>query len=578
MAPGEKPTVLIVDDDEARSRSLSAELEVHGFRARILDDDYAALEACRGLDPDLVVINGSLPRRKGMDLCGAVRRETHQLTPCLMIVPEDKDIIEDAINSGAHDLLVLPERCTAWAQRLRCIVQSQHRTSQAAPDVEVVEPSSVDSLARSGFASRRQFLQQVATGLDRVRDTRQHVAVMFMDVDRFKQVNESLGHAVGDTLLESLAERFRSGLTWPEGVEGHFVHFGGDEFAFLLTPLPHVQDAAKVGRQILEMMKEPFEIDSHEIYASVSIGISIYPVDHLDAESLLKSAETAMYHAKEQGRSNLQFYSRSMNSMAFERLTLETSLRKALEREELAVYYQPKVEVLTERIVGMEALIRWNHPDLGIISPNQFIPIAEETGLIEPIGEWVLETACRQCLAWEKSGLPRIQMAVNLSVEQMIKPGLAQKLSRIIRRTGLTPNRVELELTESMLMRNVDDGVRILQDLKRLGIRLAVDDFGTGYSSLTYLKRFPIDTLKIDRTFMRDIMVDPDDRSITTAILLMAHSLRLEVVAEGVESQEQLKFLRERNCDLAQGYLFSPPVPTQEATDLLAGRTALANC
>jgi EAL domain-containing protein (putative c-di-GMP-specific phosphodiesterase class I) len=329
-----------------------------------------------------------------------------------------------------------------------------------------------------------------------------------------------------------------------------------------------------VAQRIINTVSQPFNLDGHEVIITTSIGISFYPDDGKDVVTLIKNADTAMYHAKDQGRNNFQFYNQSMNSTAYERLVLENHLRKALEREEFILYYQPQFDIATTEILGVEALIRWRHPDLGMVSPAEFIPLAEETGLIIQIDEWVLKTACAQNKAWQEAGLPPIIMAVNLSGQNFIRKNLLGIIDKIIDDTGLDPRYLELELTESVLMKNAKETASTLRVLKDMGLHISIDDFGTGYSSLSYLKRFPLNTLKIDQSFIREITSDPDNAAITTAIIAMAHSLKLRVVAEGVETEEQLAFLLDHGCQAMQGFLYSRPLPAAEVVQFIQGKRA----
>jgi len=405
------------------------------------------------------------------------------------------------------------------------------------------------------------------------------VGVLFLDLDRFKWINDTLGHTAGDILLQEIAERLQNRLRASDTV----ARLGGDEFVIVLSAVKHEQDIAHTTQHIMDSLSLPVELEGQKIFISASIGIAIYPTDGHDVNSLLRNADTAMYVAKETGRNNYKFFSQEMNLRAVERMTLETNLRRALEKEEFYLNFQPQVDCKTGEIVGVEALLRWNCPDAGLISPAKFIPIAEETGLIIPIGEWVLRTACREARSWQDD-IASVRIAVNISGCQFKQANLVDMVAGILQETGLDPDKLELELTESMLMENSDNAVTMLQELKALGVHLAIDDFGTGYSSLTYLKHFPLDRLKIDQLFIRDICTNPDDASIAEAIIAMAHSLGLEVMAEGVETGEQMGFLQSRNCYEMQGYYISRPVSDETIRGLLkegiefgeAGWTAVA--
>ncbi|WP_328812263.1 putative bifunctional diguanylate cyclase/phosphodiesterase [Paradesulfitobacterium ferrireducens] len=410
----------------------------------------------------------------------------------------------------------------------------------------------------TGLPNRILFNDRLTQALAQARRRkrkRQKVAVLLLDMDRFKLINDSLGHTIGDKLLHAVSRRLKGSLR-----EGDTIaRQGGDEFIILLPEVSQEKDAVIVAQKILEVLAEPFTLDTHEVYITASIGISLYPGDGDNSESLIKHADTAMNHAKKLGRNNYQFFTASLNIAANERLTLENKLRKAIEREEFVLYYQPQICLNTGKVIGTEALLRWQQPDGNVLAPGQFIPIAEETGLIVPIGEWVLRTACTQGKAWQMQGLPPHRLAVNLSARQFHQPNLVAMVSDILGETGLDPCWLTLEITESIAMDDVKYTVEILKELKQMGIRLAIDDFGTGFSSLIYLKRFPIDTLKIDKAFVGDIGTEGGE--IVTSIILLAQNLNLKVIAEGVETREQCAFLQQHRCDEMQGYLFSRPLP-----------------
>jgi diguanylate cyclase (GGDEF)-like protein/PAS domain S-box-containing protein len=386
------------------------------------------------------------------------------------------------------------------------------------------------------------------------------VAVMFLDLDRFKSVNDTMGHAIGDRLLKVVADRLSRCIRDSDTV----ARLGGDEFVIILNAINSADDVVCIAEKVQRILAKPVTLGDHEIYTTASIGIALFPLDGTDVNTLLKNADIAMYQAKEQGRNTFQFFSREMNVQALEHLMLETSLRRGLERDEFHLVYQPLLDLKDGRLVGMEALVRWQHPDLGLLLPGKFIPIAEETGMIIPLGDWVLAAACRQNRQWLDEGLPPLRVAVNLSARQFAQSNLARRVADILTDTGLPPNCLELELTESTIMSNAEATITILQELKAMGISLAIDDFGTGYSSLSYLKHFPIDRLKIDRSFVCDITTNPDDAAIADAIIAMAHSLKLKVTAEGVEKQEQLRYLAARHCDEMQGYILSYPINADE--------------
>ncbi len=420
--------------------------------------------------------------------------------------------------------------------------------------------------ALTGLPNRLLFTDRLRQAMIEAQRHNRLVGVVFLDLDRFKNINDTLGHDVGDATLVAVAARLRDAVRPSDTI----ARLGGDEFAAILADMARAEDAPMVVQRILDAFKEPFHIDGREQFMSASLGITLYPVDETDADALLRNADTAMYRAKQHGRSTCQFYTAEMTRRAHEDMALEGALRHAIERDELLLHYQPIVDLNTGLLLGVEALLRWQHPQLGLVSPARFIPLAEESGLIVPIGDWVLRQACQQARTWHDAGFTDLYVAVNLSSRQFREPDLVQRVQQVLADTGLAGVRLELELTESMLLTNIDNTVRLMQELDTVGVRFAVDDFGTGYSSLSYLKRFPIDVLKIDQSFVRDITTDPDDAAIVRAIITMAHALGVRVVAEGVETHQQMDFLRANNCDSMQGYYLSRPLPAEALSTLLA--------
>ncbi|MBF0317327.1 MAG: EAL domain-containing protein [Nitrospirae bacterium] len=422
--------------------------------------------------------------------------------------------------------------------------------------------------ALTDLPNRTLFYDRLSHMLGQARRYNRMFALLFLDLDGFKYVNDTLGHDMGDLLLQKAAKQLPVCVRDSDTV----AHIGGDEFVIILSELNKTSDAAIVADKILEVFTKPFQLDNHECVVGVSIGISVYPADGDDIDTLLKNSDVAMYQAKDTGRNNYKFYNSDMNIKAMRRMKLESSLRKALQRNEFTLNFQPKFELSDDKIAGMETLIRWHTPQYGFVSPVEFIPVAEETGLIIPIGEWVLRQACAVGMQWQGMASVPLIMAVNLSARQFKSHDLIKSIEAILKETGYNPELLELELTESVVMEDANSAIKVLRDIKNMGIHIAIDDFGMGYSSLSYLKRFPIDRLKIDKSFVSDITTDPDDAAIATAIIAMAHSLKLKVTAEGVETSEQLEFLRKLNCDEAQGYLFSKPLVPEKFTEFLQGR------
>jgi diguanylate cyclase (GGDEF)-like protein len=429
------------------------------------------------------------------------------------------------------------------------------------------------------------FRDRLSQGILEAKRYNRQVALLFLDLDRFKRINDTLGHSVGDQLLIGVSERVTQSLRRSDTVgraSGDaeaitIARQGGDEFTIMLTNVDGAPHVSRVARRLLAALAVPFGIEGHEIFITASIGISLYPVDGLDAETMLKNADTAMYEAKEHGRNTFQFYTQSMNSMAVQRLLIENHLNKAVERNELLLYYQPQVDLARGAVTGLEALVRWQHSELGMVSPGEFIPLAEESGLIVSIGEWVIREACRQAVAWRRQGLPPLRISVNLSPYQLRDPRLGGIIEDALRVNGMDPKDFELEITESSIMRNVESALVTLNQIRELGVAIAIDDFGTGYSSLAQLKRFPMDRLKIDRSFVKDIPGSADDQAIAKVIVLIGHYLGMRVLAEGVETREQMTYLQECACDEVQGYLFSPPLPVVAIPEYLTSPLAITN-
>lgn len=503
---------------------------------------------------------------------GALQKLVAQQTPCdidhRIVLPNGTDFIIHLQAEAVREEEV---------DEVTVIGTAQDITERKQAERAIHQLAYYDSL--TGLANRVLFKDRLSNAISYAARHDQHLATLFIDLDRFKIINDTLGHTVGDLLLTRVAERLSESVRQSDSVSRHADHepvhalarLGGDEFTILLTALPQPEDAGRVARRILESLAHPFIIEGHEIFISASIGISIYPSDGSTVEALLKNADTAMYHAKEQGRNNCQFYSSGLNAAAAERLDLENELRRALEREEFVVFYQPKLNIHSRKILGAEALVRWKHPKRGLVPPGVFLNAAIDTGLIRSMDEWVLREACRQVKAWETAGLPAISISANVSNSLFHGRTLPATVADALRDSGLNPSQLELELTESIAMRDVEASVTMLEGLRTMGVRLSIDDFGTGYSSLSYLQRFPLSRLKIDQSFVRDLLTNENNVKITRAIIAMAHSLNLSVLAEGVETEGQLARLREEGCDEVQGYLFSRPVCAEDFEKLLRG-------
>ncbi len=494
------------------------------------------------------------PTPNPMEMAVERNRTVHLPSNCILIRRDGFEIpIEDSI-SPIHDregqatgaVIVFRDVSAARAMALQMTHSAQHDLLTGLPNRVLLN----DRLS-----------QAIALALRHGRK----VAVLVFDLDGFKHINDSLGHPIGDKLLQSVAKRLVDSVRGSDTVSRQ----GGDEFVVLLSEVAQSEDAAITARRMLQAVTEAHTIDHHDLHVTTSIGVSVYPDDGLDAETLIKNADTALYQAKENGRQRYQFFKPAMNVRAVERQSIEESLRRALERQEFSLHYQPKINLRTGEITGAEALIRWTHPIRGPGSPAQFIPVAEDCGLILPIGQWVLREACKQARAWVDAGLPLATMAVNISSMEFRDDSFLENVFAILKETGLDPKSLELELTESVLMKRAESAASVLKTLRASGVQIAVDDFGTGYSSLSYLRKFPIDALKIDQSFVRQITSAPDDTTIVTAVISMGRSLKLRVVAEGVETLQELKFLQAHECDEAQGYYFSRPVLPEQFARLL---------
>jgi diguanylate cyclase (GGDEF)-like protein len=420
----------------------------------------------------------------------------------------------------------------------------------------------------TGLPNRLLFDEMLNKALPNASRKGESLAVIFLDLDRFKVINDTLGHTLGDKLLKEVAQRLNDSLRKGDTV----ARWGGDEFIILLPRVNNIEEVTQVAERILQTLENAFHLQGHELYISASLGIALLDSNSPNAETLIQHADTALYHAKDKGRNNYQFYSVSLSSKNPELLTLEKSLRYALERKEFSLYYQPRVSIATGEITGMEALLRWQHPDMGLVAPSVFIPLAEQSGLIVPIGEWVLRTACRQNKAWQDAGLPPLMMAVNLSLKQFWQPQLVETVAKILQQTGLEPHFLELEITETTAIEDLEFTRTVLQDLQQMGVHLSIDDFGTGHSSLSRLQLLPLHNLKIDKSFVQDLTHDVKVAHIIKAIVSLGRNLGLRLTAEGVENEEELEFLRSIHCEDVQGFLFYRPLSAQKATEILESK------
>src|SRR3954447_9070242 len=529
------------------------------FTLHYVDRLAKGLEHLSGGETALVILDLSLPDSHGLDTFAKVYAHSPAVPIIVLTGNDDDSLALSAVKGGAQDYLV-----KARLDRELLLRSMHYSIERKRYQVQLEHQANYDAL--TGLPNRNLLHDRLRQTVYSQRSPRA-MAVVFIDLDHFKFVNDSLGHGVGDKLLKGMADRLRGVLR-----EGDTVaRLGGDEFVLILNDQSNEEVIFRAMQRIAAQISEPMEIDGKELYLTCSAGISLYPQDGPDVDTLLKNADAAMYRAKERGRNTFQFYTSEMNERVNERLALENALRRALERKEFLLHYQQRVDLKSGAIAGAEALVRWSHPEWGLVRPARFIPLAEETGLVVQIGEWVLREACRQARAWIDEGLKPGVISVNLSARQFRQEGLVRMVSRILEETRLDPMHLEIELTESMVMHNVEAAIATLQGLKSLGVELSVDDFGTGYSSLSYLKDLPIDTLKIDRSFVRDIRggSDAEDGILAQAIISLGHALHLKVIAEGVETDAQLHFLKRHGCDQVQGFLYGEPVPPLQFAQLL---------
>lgn len=566
-------SALVVGAVGRTSERLHTTLAHLGLGAEFASDGTQAVAAARTETPSIVLLC-TLNRDGELDAaqtCEALRElEGWGETPILVGVrANDEALFERVFEAGATDVYDTSASDEFVARRLAILLRASTRRASGARSSDSEESA-------SGLPGGHAFEARVQRAMNHALVDGSCIAAMCLDVENFKEATAGLGPEGAEQLLRGVATRLRDVLRETDTVQDtletpttSFARVADGQFSILLEGLESPEGAAKVGQRLMDLLSDPLEFQGEELSLFTNIGIAAYPSQVQGSAELLARARKAMMRAREEGGNTQRFFDSDLNAKAFERLTLEANLRRALEREELVVYYQPRVEVSTGRLLSFEALVRWQHPELGLVSPAQFIPLAEETGLIVPIGEWVLQTACRQNRAWQNEGLPPVSVSVNLSSVQFRKPGLYETVVRVLGESGLDPSWLELELTESLLMQNADSVIDTLKRFRSAGIHLSIDDFGTGYSSLSYLRRFPIDALKIDRSFIREVTTNSDDAALATSIILMGRSLKLRVIAEGVETESQLSFLRIMQCDEVQGFLYSRPVPAEEATAML---------
>jgi diguanylate cyclase len=561
--------ILIVDDEIVSRYTVEVLLESEGYQLIFAESGEEALLKAEQYMPDLMLLDVMMPDMDGFQVCQLLRANPRlaELPIVMVTALDDRESKLRGIEVGADDFMSKPFDRAELRARVRTITRLNRYRRLLETEEHLVYLANYDLLTR--LPNRSLLIERLRQAISRANRHQQSLAILVIDLDGFQIINDSLGHEFGDQLLSEMASRLTELV--PQGTT--VARLGSDDFALMYESKSLVNDVSNLIQNLLNVISKPIVMNEHEIVMTASIGVSVYPSDGEEALVLLKNANAAMSRAKLEGQNSYKFFTEEMNKLALERLILENHLRKALSRDELRLFYQPQIDLKTHRIIGVEALLRWQHPELGLVSPDRFIPVAEETSMIITIGEWVLHTACAQCKQWQEQGLSPIRVAVNVSSRQFQNSDLFTTIENALTETQLMPHYLELEITESMLMEDdltqKNSSFSMFSELQKKGIHIAVDDFGTGYSSLSYLKRFPLNTLKIDRSFIKDVCSNPDDAAITTAIIAMAHSLQLSVVAEGVEEETQLDFLRQHACETAQGFLFSRAVPACEIEQLL---------
>ena len=556
----DKKHILYIEYDHEQAQRLSDDLSHDGYVQYDIDWVNSLEDAIGKLDEknyDAVLTDIHTPDDPEENIVSSLLVLNEKLPIVVLTRDTEEKLALKIIQSGAQDFLNIKNTTTHQIAHAL-----DHAIRRKKVENHLAYYAQIDNL--TGLANRNLFKERMNRALIRADRNKNIVALMIIDIDRFKHVNDSLGHDVGDQLLKIIAKR----LTYCTREGDTVARLGGDEFTILLEDVSHIGHASLVANKILEAMMKPFVINGEELYVTPSIGITLYPVDDTRAQFLLRNADNAMYRAKQGGRNCFRFYTTDMDQHLEQRVRIESKLRNALTNKEFFLHYQPKFNIHSKQLVGAEALLRWENSDLGMVSPAVFIPVAEETGLIQPITEWVVTEACQQNAYWQLSGYQPIRMSVNLSPKQFNRADIAGTIFRQIIHSDVSPKFVELEITEGALMEDVDKSQEVLNELKKWGIRISIDDFGTGYSSLSYLKKFPIDTLKIDQSFVRDLLVDSDDAAIVSAIIAMTKNLKLNVIAEGVETEEQLNYLASKGCNEAQGYFLGKPVAAKEFESL----------
>ena len=565
-------TILVIEDVEALREEIMETLSYEGFDVLGAENGVVGVQIAKTYLPNLIICDIAMPELDGYGTLVALRQEpkTSMIPFIFLTAMTEKADMRQAMQLGADDYLTKPftsaELLGAIASRLQKYnsVREHYYDEIKAVGERFEYLSHHDDLTQ--LPNRILFHESLSQAVLHAKINNKSLALLFLDMDNFNIINNTLGNDIGDQLFKAIAERLKRYAAPCDMV----ARIQGDEFALIISDVKDPISIKMETQKILDLLSRPYNLYGHEVFITSSIGITIFPDDHQDVEGLIKNAELAMYYAKNHGRNSYKLYSSDLNVQSSEYMALANSLHRAIDRNELRVFYQPLVDLQSGQIVGAEALARWQHPDLGIIMPSKFIPVAEQTGLILRLSEVILYSVCDQMRAWRDSGINYGFVAVNLS-GQHFRPdnNLIELVSKVLQETGIDPEHLELELTESIIMQNAEFTIQVLSHLQALGVKIAIDDFGTGYSSLSYLKHFPVNTLKIDRCFIQDITTDRHDATISLAIIDLAHSLSLQVIAEGVETTEQIQFLKENNCDQVQGYFFSPPLPAPEFEKML---------
>lgn len=566
--------ILVIEDEAQVLDNIQEILEIEDFDTITAENGCIGVQLAKVEAPDLIICDVMMPEMDGYGVLTALRQysATVNIPLIFLTAKADRSDVRQGMELGADDYLTKPftpaELLKAIATRLEKKAAVQELYMNQIRQVEAKLNHLVYHNSLTGLPNQlllRERFNQVQAQLNYNEPT----SILLVSLDQFNWINSSLGHTFSDLLIKAAAKRLTTYITNIDSNIDTLVHLNADQFIILLKTIQHREDAAGVAQTILDVLSQPFVLNGQEVVITASIGIALCPGDSSNIDDLTTNAEVAMGGAKQQGGNQYQFYTTEMKSRSSNRLALEASLRHALEREEFQVYYQPQVDLQTGQIISAEALVRWNHPQWGLVSPAHFIPLAEENGLIIPIGEWVLRTACVQAKAWQIKHLAPLKVAVNLSARQVVKQNLSKRIVEILIESGLNPQFLELEITESILMQDTQTAIKTLTELKAIGVQISIDDFGIGYSSLNYLQKFPFDTLKVDRCFVSNIASNPENAVITKAIIQMAHDLNLKVIAEGVETEAELTFLCQQQCNAMQGYLFSRPIPAAEFEILL---------